>query len=137
MNNICIRDACADDFLQLCQYDKHVDHAILREKIERHEVLIILENQEFAGWLRYGLFWDNTPFMNLLFLLPQYRGRGFGRALVTYWEAQMKALGYDTVLTSTQQNETAQHFYVALGYQAVGGFFPSGEPYEILLAKRL
>jgi ribosomal protein S18 acetylase RimI-like enzyme len=137
MENISVRYASQDDLELLVQHDRHVDRAILRDKIERQEVLIVQDGSDFAGWLRYGLFWDNTPFLNLLFLLPKYRGQGIGRLLVQFWQEQMKAKGYDTVLTSTQQNETAQHFYVALGYQAIGGFNLGGEPFEILFAKSL
>ena len=46
-------------------------------------------------------------------------------------------LEYSNVMTSTASNEYAQHFYNKLGYIAVGGFSPVGEPYEIILSKVL
>lgn len=49
----------------------------------------------------------------------------------------MKQAGYETVMTSTQSDEYAQHFYRRLGYAAVGGFLPPGEAYELMLAKKL
>ena len=72
------------------------------------------------GWLRYNLFWDNTPFMNMLFLLDNYRGKGYGKQLVNTWKCNMKAIGYDIVRTSTLSNEQAQHFYRKLGYKDAG-----------------
>ena len=39
-------------------------------------VLVMLDGDNFAGWLRWGLFWDEHPFMNLLYLLEPYRGKG-------------------------------------------------------------
>jgi hypothetical protein len=45
----------------------------------------------------------------------------------------MLSLGYHEVLTSTQVNETAQHFYRKLGYIDVGGFLLPSEPNEELL----
>jgi len=137
MNTINIRHASVDDAAVIAQHDKHVAFSILNDKIERHEVLVVHEGDIFAGWLRYSLFWDNTPFMNMLFLLPEYRSKGIGKQLVLFWEEEMKGKGYKMVLTSTQQNESTQHFYVALGYKATGGFHIEGEPFEIIFAKKL
>ena len=73
----------------------------------------------------------------MLFIEEPYRKRGYGRALVEYWEQQMKKERYPLVMTSTASDEYAQHFYYKLGYTATGGFMPAGESYEIILSKRL
>ena len=85
--------------------------------------------------MRYSLFWDNTPFLNMLFLLERWRGQGAGRQMMTV--SEMKALGYQLIMTSTASNECAQHFYTKLGYRAVGSFLPEGEPLELIFSKRL
>lgn len=121
----------------LCLQDCHISPEALRRSITCRGVLIARENGENIGWLRYNLFWDHTPFLNLLYLLEEMRGRGYGTRLVRRWEMEMKALGHSYVLTSTASDETAQHFYRKLGYQDVGGFFYRDDPYELLLAKEL
>ena len=40
-------------------------------------------------------------------------------------------------MTSSQQDEYAQHFYVKLGYRAVGSFMLEGDSLEIIFEKRL
>lgn len=132
-----IRTAKLDDISRLAQHDRHISAQELERSVRLGRVYVAQAQDEFAGWLRYNLFWDNTPFMNLLYVLEDYRGKGFGRALAEHWEAQMKLAGYQAVMTSTQSNEYAQHFYERLGYAAVGGFLPPGEPYELILAKKL
>ncbi|WP_407926351.1 GNAT family N-acetyltransferase [Gehongia tenuis] len=87
--------------------------------------------------LRYNLFWDHTPFMNMLYLLNEYRGKGLGQKLVSFWEAQMRSEGYPLVMTSTVSCEYAQHFYYKLGYAAVGGFTAQDGSYELILEKSL
>ena len=56
-----------------------------------------------------------------------------------YWEGDMKSKGYDMVLTSTQVDEEAQHFYRKLGYKDCGGIIidiPKHEqPMEMFLVK--
>ena len=41
------------------------------------------------------------------------------------------------VMTYTQADEYAQHFYTHLGYRAAGGFVLPGDPYELIFVKEL
>ena len=136
-NYLKIRLAEECDFEILSRNDKHVSAEILKKKISDKNILIAEKNGEFAGWLRYNLFWDEMPFMNMLFVTEKFRGTGIGGELVRSWEKMMSEQGYKFLLTSTQANEYAQHFYRKLGYSDLGGFFPFGEEYEIILGKRL
>lgn len=132
-----IRWAEESDLMILRTYDQHIRADELEKRVRQGGVLIAEEQGRFAGWLRYHLFWDNTPFMNLLYLLEPERGKGTGRALVAFWEEQMKKQGYHAVMTSSQADEYAQHFYQHLGYRAIGGFLLPGEAYEIIFWKSL
>ena len=132
-----IRIAEPRDLDALLEHDRHIARARLECKIEEGQVLVLLDGENFAGWLRWGLFWDEHPFMNLLYLLEPYRGKGLGRELVTDWENRMKAAGHDVVMTSTQANEDGQHFYRRLDYQDAGALLLPGEPLEIIFIKEL
>lgn len=125
------------DFETLRAWDRHIPEENLRKALENGSVLVARMEGQLAGWLRYNLFWDSIPFLNLLYVREEYRGQGIGRALMAHWEAQMEGLGHRHVLTSTVACEQAQHFYYALGYEAAGGFFPPEEGYELILKKRL
>ncbi len=132
-----IRIAHATDLYFLQQHDEHISEAELENAIERGRVLIAEADGKTVGWLRYNLFWDNTPFMNMLFVMSEYRGKRHGTHLIAHWEKQMKQLGFHTVMTSTQANEYAQHFYHKLGYKTIGGFLMGSEPYELILSKEI
>lgn len=130
-----IRSAEIKDIDVLIQYDKHIPKEEIRNIIQQSHIYIVENDSRFAGWLRYNLFWDNTPFINMLYILGEYRGKGFGRQAVEFWENKMRQQGYRTFMTSTRADEYAQHFYSKLGYEAVGGFRPDNEPYEIIFSK--
>lgn len=132
-----IRNATMDDLSSLVKHDHHISEKELANLISLGRITIGEEEGEFAGWLRWNLFWDNTPFLNMLFLLEPQRGKGYGRELIVHWESLMANLGFDRVMTSTASDEYAQHFYQKLGYTAIGGFTPSGEAYEIIFEKTL
>ncbi|MBR3765352.1 MAG: GNAT family N-acetyltransferase [Clostridia bacterium] len=132
-----IRTATPADLPFLCAHDVHISPEERECVLQQGRILLMELDGILVGWLRWGMFWDNTPFMNLLYLLDSYRGQGLGRQLVAHWEAQMRAAGHPLVMTSTQANEDAQGFYRRLGYQDIGGFLLPGESYELILVKPL
>lgn len=132
-----IRKATGKD-LDFLKKDVHISSLILKENIERGYVYIIeTKDGTSIGWLRYNLFWDNTPFLNMLYVLEEYRDKGYGSLALTYWEEEMKKQGFKEFMTSTLVHESAIHFYLKHGYEAVGGFHPSLSEYEIILKKTI
>ena len=134
---IVIRYADENDIEKISKYDKHISKEELKKIIGLQRVIVMYEDNVFIGWLRYNLFWDNTPFMNMLFILDDERGKGKGTQLVTFWEKEMKNKKYDFVLTSTQSNEEAQFFYRKLGYIDSGSLLLPNEPLEIIMYKKI
>lgn len=129
--------ATAADLPSLSALDRHLPPERLARKVEAGEVAVALLQGHPVGLLRFGLFWDQIPFMWLLAVEERYRRQGVGRALVRWWEQEMAARGHDWVLTSTQADEAAQHFYRALGYQDCGALLLPGEAAELLLRKEI
>ncbi len=41
--------------------------------------------------------------MNMLYFLEEYRGRGYGTQMVSFWEKEMIKLGYDKVMPRHRQ----------------------------------
>jgi ribosomal protein S18 acetylase RimI-like enzyme len=132
-----INTASEHDFDALRALDNHISPAMLAEKIARSEIFVAKIGPELVGWLRFGYFWDNIPFMNLLFVLESQRGKDIGRQLVLHWEKAMQNQGFDQVFTSTLADENAQHFYRKLGYRDCGSLFLPNEAAEIILRKPL
>lgn len=132
-----IRYAVMADKELLLSKDSHIKENIWKDSINNNREIIMFVNSNFAGWLRYNLFWDEIPFMNMLYFLEEYRSKGYGTQMVEFWESEMIKNGYDKVMTSSQANESAQHFYRKLGYRDAGGFFPFCNDFEIVFTKEL
>lgn len=119
--------------------DKHLSEAEFEKKIRDKMGYVLLAGGVPVGLLRYNLFWDNTPFCTMLFVDWAHQGKGYGKALMAYWEEDMKKAGYGMLMTSTQVDEEAQHFYRKIGYQDAGGFvvnIPGYEqPMEMIMVK--
>ena len=68
-----IRYADERDFEAMKGYDKHISESELQNAICAKRILLLYEKGGFIGWLRYNLFWDEIPFMNMLYVLEEYR----------------------------------------------------------------
>lgn len=136
-----IRYIQEDDKQFWYRFDRHLPEAEFVNKVREHRGYVILENEMRIGLLRYNLFWDNTPFCTMLYVAPDFQGKGYGRKLMEHWEQEMKSRGYGMVLTSTQVDEEAQHFYRKLGYKDCGGLLidvPGYEqPMELFMIKQI
>jgi GNAT superfamily N-acetyltransferase len=134
-----VRVAGSGDLPFLIARDHHGVGLELAEIVARGRVLIADDESHASpvGWLRWGLFWDQVPFMNLLYVVDAHRGHGVGRLLVEEWEHRCAAAGHPMVLTSTMSDEDAQHFYRHLGYLDAGALQLPDEAPELLFRKPL
>ncbi len=126
-----------EDLDYLAEEDRHVGRDVIEEKVARREIIVAHREDRRVGFLRYGYFWDEIPFMNLLWVRGESRGEGHGTRLISFWEEEMRKLGHDSVMTSTLSDESAQHLYRRLGYVDVGSLLMPDEPLEIVFLKRL
>lgn len=123
------------------ELDKHISKAEFQKKVRDKMGYVILDGGNLAGILRYNLFWDNTPFCTMLFVKREFQRKGYGQKLMEFWERNMKSSGYGMLMTSTQVDESAQHFYRKLGYQDSGGLLVNipkyAQPMEMFMVKEI
>ena len=134
--------AQSKDKKKIAKLDCHVPSPRLDECIGNGQVYVLKDdsiknvNQNhrlkdpIVGVLRYSLFWQTIPFLDLLYIDEVCRNRGFGMQMMYDWESLMATRGYKYVMTSTQADEDAWKFYEKLGYHKVGGFFPPEQEAE-------
>jgi ribosomal protein S18 acetylase RimI-like enzyme len=138
------------DEQKIAKLDRHIPSPRLGECMQNGQVYVLKDDSiknggqnhrgkdPVAGVLRYSLFWQTIPFLDLLYIDEAYRGCGFGAEMMRNWEDTMRLMGYKYVMTSTQADEDAWKFYEKLGYRKVGGFFPLDQnAEEWMYVKRL
>lgn len=121
--------------------DKHMSESEFLLKVRDKRGYVIKDDEKPIGILRYNLFWDVIPFLSLIHFEEQYRGKGFGKKAMLHWEKELRTVGYKAVMTSTQVDESSQHFYRKLGYKDAGCLvldIPGYEqPLEMFMIKSL
>ena len=133
-----IRHVQPEDRIFWFGLDKHLSQKEFNNKVSSKSGYVLLADDMPVGLLRYSLFWDSIPFCYMLYIDARYQRKGYGKKLMAHWEEEMKAQGYERLLTSTQADEEAQHFYRKLGYQDCGGLVMDVPgPMELILMKAI
>ena len=121
--------------------DRHMSESEFALKVRDKRGYVISDEGKPVGVMRYNLFLDNIPFLTFLYFEESYRRKGLGRQAMLFWEDEMYEQGYRMVMTSTQVDEQAQHFYRKLGYIERGSMFfdhtPFAQPQELFMLKVL
>lgn len=111
------------------------------EKVRNRQGYVYVKDGKIIGILRYNLFWDSVPFCTMLHIDDEYQHSGYGKKLIDRWEQDMRSEGCGMVMTSTQVDEQAQHFYRKLGYKDSGGFVVDiqghEQPMEMIMIKAI
>ena len=114
-----------------------MSHQVQADLVSLGRVMVAEVDGVAVGCLRWGMFWDEVPFMNLVWVVPERRGQGVGTTLVEAWETSQLAAGNTMVLTSTVSAERAQHLYRRLGYVDSGALLLPDEAAELIFRKSL
>lgn len=121
--------------------DTHASEDSFQNRVLTQSGYVLWEGAQPVGLMHHCVLWDKLPFLNLMYVVEEYRGRGFGTRALAQWEEEMKKRGYQMVLLSTQADESAQHFYRKQGYADCGGLIfqntPFDQPTELFFRKVL
>ncbi|WP_336645914.1 GNAT family N-acetyltransferase [Microbacterium sp. USHLN186] len=132
-----VRMAQESDLAFLIEHDRHPEGDAIAHAVTDGRVLVLDDHGTLIGWLRWTLFWDEHPFLNMIYVLKEHRGIGLGSLLLEVWEREMAESQYTTVLTSTASDERSQHLYRRRGYSDAGVLLLPSEVAELLFSKEL
>ncbi|MEM8833295.1 MAG: GNAT family N-acetyltransferase, partial [Pseudomonadota bacterium] len=94
------RYANENDLNWLKCHDIHVKEAWIKRCIGHNEYLVSAHENELTGFIRFSNFWGKLPYLDMIFILPEYRNRGIGKSLFLFWEKEMKKNNAKVLITS-------------------------------------
>jgi ribosomal protein S18 acetylase RimI-like enzyme len=109
----------------------------LRAQVRDGRLRIIESAEGAVGFIKFYILWEVLPFIEVIIIREDCRGRGIGRAAIGEWEAEMSGRSFQRAIVSTQADETAQYFWRRIGYQDCGYLALPGRPVELLLHRDL
>ncbi len=105
----------------------------LRAQIRDGRLRIIESSEGSVGFIKFYVLWEVLPFIEVVMIRNDCRGRGIGRAAVRAWEEEMSARSFQRAIVSTQADERAQYFWRRVGYQDCGSLALPGRPVELFM----
>jgi len=98
-------------------YSKKVFAKNLKEK--KRAIFIALEGREIVGFLVVNKPYGGVSFAPWLGVKKEFRGKGIGGKLMSYWEKWAKRAGAHSLLLSTSQIRK-KDFYLKCGFKFFG-----------------
>lgn len=124
-----IRCATLADLDFVCQ-DGYVSAEKARRKIEWEEVFVASKQGSPVGYLRLEYLWTFIPYIALIYVRPEARRQGAGRAMLGHIEAYLQAKGHAALYSSSQADEAQpQAWHRHMGFEECGllaGINPDG-----------
>jgi len=109
-------------------------------KIKRRECFVLGVDENLAGYLRLEYLWSLVPFIALIIIEEQYRGKGYSRELLGFVEIFLKNESYEVLYSSSQADELepqAWHRHVGFEECGVINGINKGGVAEIFFRKKL
>lgn len=139
--SILVERATEDDYADICAIDTaHMGddsrHEFLAKAVRARHCLIAREVGQALGFAVFDNSFFGNPFIDLLLVHPDHRGRGVGTALIRYAEKTCPSL---KLFTSTNEsNIPMQKLCEKLGFVRSGYIenLDEGDP-EIIYFKRM
>lgn len=122
--NLIIRFALPTDFETVRAFDPHSDHIAtdkIKTKLASHEIILALDADKPVGMIRFSYLWSVRPYMDLIWVAEELRGKQIGTQLLAFLEEYLLREGYTCLYTSSQENEPApQKWHMSHGFQKCG-----------------
>ena len=126
---IVIRFARLDD-LDFAYQDGYIPAEVLKRKIEGQlalnpdcieDVVIAEWSGKRVGYVRLEYLWSIMPYISLIQVLPEYRRRGVGKALLRFIETFLREAGHEVLYSSSQADEPGpQTWHRYMGFEECG-----------------
>ena len=123
-----------------CSLEEDIsDAGVVRSAIDGGRVVVAIDGDEVAGYVRWEWFWDRIPYCTLARVKPSHQRQGLGRALYAHIEGDLARRGCEFWLSSTEEdNDRSLRFHRALGFRLIGALSELGQDVrEVFLRKDL
>ncbi len=116
-----VRFATIEDLEWCVREDSEINEAIVKRKIEEREIIVAEVDGQLVGHLRLEYLWSQVPYIGLIRVLPEYRRKGIGKALLHFLEEFLRSKGHSVLFSSSQANEPEpQAWHRHVGFEECG-----------------
>ena len=118
----------------------HIPTEVVKRKIEQQEIVVAERRGVPIGYTRLEFLWSTVPYIGLIWVLPEHRRQGAGKAMLGYIESFLRKKGHDQLFSSSQVDEPQpQAWHRHVGFRECGliAGINDGGVGEVFFRKRL
>jgi GNAT superfamily N-acetyltransferase len=120
MKDISVRFATPSD-LDFVERDGYASKEVIGRKIDLCEVVVAEADGQAVGYLRLEYLWSLTPYVALIWVVPERRGQGAGKAMLAFVSEFLRENGHDALYSSSQADEPEpQAWHRRVGFEECG-----------------
>jgi N-acetylglutamate synthase-like GNAT family acetyltransferase len=135
-----VRFGHEDDLEVISSGDPSVSKQIIQWKLQNNEIVMAEEDHDLVGYLRLEYLWSKYPYIGLIIVRPECRGKGIGRSLLEFLEEHIRSQGIKVLYSSSQVNEAEpQKWHKYMGFKECGiiNGINSGDIGEVFYMKNI
>jgi len=120
--------------------DHYIPTDVVRHKIEHQEVVVAERRGSPVGYARLEYLWSTVPYIALIWVLPEHRRQGAGKAMLRFMEDYLRENGHQQLFSSSRVDEAEpQAWHRHVGFEECGliGGIDDGGVGEVFFRKRL
>ena len=110
------------DIQDIYAFDNEFLHERLAECIKENRVFVLRSRGGIFGVMRYNLFLESLPCLDVLILDSAYIKKGYVQKMMDYWEFRMRELGYGYVMITMFADQVEVYGPEMFSYQKMGDF---------------
>jgi GNAT superfamily N-acetyltransferase len=137
--DVSVRFAVQAD-LDFVRRDGFIPTEVVMRKIDLGQVVVAEVDRQRAGYLRLEYLWSLVPYVALIWVVPEHRKQGLGKAMLAFVCEFLHESGHDALYSSSQVDEPepqAWHRHVGFEECGVIAGLNEGGIGEVFFRKRL
>ena len=118
---VSVRPAVVDDLAAVVRLERSGDSDACRRRIGRRRYLLLVCGGDVVGLARLDWIWESVPYLGLIRIEPEFRGRGYSRLLLRAVTDRARDAGQPRLFSSSTAGESApQAWHRHLGFRDAG-----------------
>lgn len=121
LSDLVVRYATMPDIAILTQHDRWPRPTHWHNKVAAREVIVATDLGTLVGHARFEVLWTTLPFLSMIHIRHESRGRGISRRLLGFLLDELRLRGYAALLSSAQSDEPqSQGWHEHMGFRRNG-----------------
>ncbi|MCB0411089.1 MAG: GNAT family N-acetyltransferase [Bdellovibrionales bacterium] len=121
MNEISFRFAISGELQAVKTFDPETPEDVLKFKIEHQLIGLAIEQTKVIGYLRLDPIWNKIPYIGLIWIQPDYRGKKVGSRFLAWLEKELILKKHNLLFSSSQTDEIEpQEWHRKVGFSDCG-----------------